>query len=47
MPEDQQEYTALNAELAKDWPVIAEKKDAPPDADDWNGVKDKLQYLER
>ncbi|HHM05902.1 MAG TPA: ferredoxin family protein [Gammaproteobacteria bacterium] len=47
VPEDQEEFTALNAELAKAWPVITEKKDAPPDADDWNGVKDKLQYLER
>ena len=47
VPEDQQQYTALNAELAKPWPVITQKKDAPPDAEQWNGVKDKLKYLER
>ncbi len=47
VPDDQQDYTALNAELAKDWPVITEKKDAPEDADEWNGVKGKLDYLER
>jgi ferredoxin len=47
LPEDKQEYTALNAELAKKWPIIAAKKDAPPDADDWKDVKDKLKYLER
>jgi ferredoxin len=47
LPDDQQQYTALNAELAKIWPVIAEKKEALPDALEWDGVPDKLQYLER
>ena len=47
VPADQQEYIALNAELAKDWPVITEMKDAPDDAEEWNGKKGKLQYLER
>ncbi len=47
VPEDQQQFVALNAELAQQWPVLAEQKDAPPDADEWNGVEGKLQYLER
>ncbi len=47
LPEGQDDFVALNAELAKDWPVIAEKKDAPPDAEEWEGKPDKLQYLER
>jgi len=47
LPEDQQEFLALNAELSREWPVLSEKKDAPPDADDWQDVKDKLPYLER
>ncbi len=47
VPEHQMEYVALNAELAKLWPVITEKKDAPDDADEWAQVKDKFQYLER
>jgi len=47
VPADQQEFIALNAELAKDWPVITEMKDAPDDAEEWNGQKGKLQYLER
>ena len=47
VPEDQLDYIVLNAELAKDWPVITEKKDAPDDADEWNGVKNKLDHLER
>ena len=47
LPDDQQQFTALNAELAKRWPVIAEQKEALPDALKWDGVPNKLQYLER
>ena len=47
MPPDQQEFIALNAELAKVWPRITEKIDALPDADEWAKVKGKCQYLER
>ncbi len=47
LTEDQQPFIALNAELAKNWPVLSEKKDALPDADEWNGKPDKLQYLEK
>jgi ferredoxin len=47
VPPDQQKYTALNAELSKLWKPIVERKDGPADADDWAGVKDKEQYLER
>jgi len=47
VPDDQRAYIALNAELAMEWKVIIESKDALSDADEWAGVKDKLQYLER
>jgi ferredoxin len=47
LTDDQRQYLDLNAELAREWPVITEKKDAPEDADDWQGVPDKLQQLER
>ena len=47
LPPGQEQFLQLNAELAREWPVIEDKKDAPPDADDWAGVEDKLQYLER
>lgn len=47
LPEDQQHFTALNAELSKLWGVITEKKDPPGDAEEWQGVKDKLHLLER
>ncbi|HEB98941.1 MAG TPA: ferredoxin family protein [Thiotrichales bacterium] len=47
LPADQENFLELNAELAKEWPVITQKKDPLPDADEWNGKEDKLQYLER
>ncbi len=47
VPEDQKHFTQLNAELAKQWPVITEMGEHPADAKQWDGVKDKLQYLER
>jgi ferredoxin len=46
LPPEQEEYIDINAELAKQWPVITEKKDPLPDADEWNGVEEKLRYLE-
>ena len=47
VPADQREFTALNAELAKSWPTITEKKEALPEAEEFKDVKDKLKYLER
>ena len=47
VPENQRQFIALNAELAKLWPVITEKKAAPDDADEWNGRAGKAGLLER
>jgi len=47
VPEGQERFVALNAELSKSWPVLNEAKPAPSDADDWKDVKDKFEYLER
>jgi len=47
IPDGQESFLKLNAELAKAWPVISEKKDAPEDAKQWEGVPDKLKLLER
>jgi len=47
VPDDQKQYLAINAELAKLWPAIIEKKDAPADADEWKDVKGKGDLLER
>ncbi len=47
IPEGQEQFLELNADLSRMWPVITEKTDSLPDADDWAGKPDKLQYLER
>lgn len=47
LPENQDHFIALNAELSKTWPVISEIKDALEDADDWNGKQDKIELLEK
>ncbi len=47
LPEAQNQFLALNAELSESWPVITEMKDAPADEAEWREVKEKFQYLER
>ena len=47
VPEDQQEFIALNAELAREWPSITRRKPYPDDADQYHGVKGKLKFLKR
>ena len=43
----EQPLLKLNAELAKDWPVINEMKDPPADHEEWKGKPGKLALLER
>lgn len=47
LPADQERYLAINEELAQVWPNISERKDAPDDADEWNGKTPKYDLLER
>lgn len=47
LPDDQAEFLDINADMAAKWPNITEKKDPPPDADQWDGVTGKKQYLEK
>ena len=47
IPEGQERFKALNAELAAQWPVITEKKPPPDDAKEWDGREGKLALLER
>lgn len=47
LPDDMKDYIDINAELAKQWPVINQVIAAPPDAGDWEDVPNKLQYLKR
>jgi ferredoxin len=47
LPESEQVFLELNAELADVWPNITEMKESPPDATEWENKPDKLQYLEK
>jgi ferredoxin len=47
VPPDQRKFTELNAELAKLWKPIVERKDAPGDADEWAKTREKAHLLER
>ncbi|ASQ46631.1 ferredoxin FdxA [Legionella clemsonensis] len=47
LTEDQKQFQAINAELANVWPNITAKKEAPEDAKSWEGVENKIQYLEK
>lgn len=46
LPEEQKQFIEINARLAKLWPVINIKNDPLPEAKKWDGVKDKLKFLE-
>ncbi|HEX7375373.1 MAG TPA: ferredoxin family protein, partial [Steroidobacteraceae bacterium] len=47
IPNGQEQFKALNAELSRKWPVITEMKDPPADAKDWDGREGKLSFLEK
>ena len=47
LPEGQEQFLQLNAELSMMWPVITEIKPSPVDAVKWESVRDKLHLLER
>jgi ferredoxin len=47
LPAGQEDFLQINAELAKKWPVIAEKGAPPADGKDWDGKPDKRKLLER
>ncbi len=46
LPEGQEKFIEINARLAKQWPVVNVKIDPLPEAEEWNGVKGKIKYLE-
>jgi len=47
MPEGQEAFIELNAELADQWDNITEKKGPLPGAEEWDGKPGKLELLER
>lgn len=42
---DAKEWIEFNKKWAEQWPNIVTQKDPLPDAKEWDGVKDKLQYF--
>ena len=47
IPTGQEHFLELNRQLARKWPVLAQKIPAPEDAAQWDGVPDKLALLQR
>ena len=47
VPEDQKEFVAINAELAKKWPSITDTKDAMSEAEAFKDAKGKRKDLQR
>lgn len=45
LPEHYEEFITLNAELSQQWPNITVKKAALADAEQWENVSNKRQYL--
>ena len=46
LPASQRDFLAINARLATQWPVINAAKAPPEDADAWQDVTDKRQWLD-
>lgn len=47
LPEDKIDFLKINAELAKQWPIITAIKSPPEDADEWAKVPNKLPHLKK
>jgi ferredoxin len=47
LPPEQEKFLQINEELSQIWPVITQRKEPPEDAEEWDGVPDKLKYLEK
>ena len=44
--DDDKKFLEINERLSKKWPVLAQAKDAPADAKEWENKKNKLKLLE-
>ena len=47
VPEDQREFIQINAQLAKNWPVITRKQEALPEAEEYSKISAKKHLLDR
>lgn len=46
VPEGQREFVRLNRDLSRLWKPIVERKDPPPDADEWAKKRAKRELIE-
>jgi ferredoxin len=42
---DTEKWVALNEKYSAIWPNITERKDPPPDAEEWSGKPSKMDYI--
>jgi len=47
LPEGQEQFIEINAELSQTWPIITDVQTPPADSEEWNGKPGKLEMLER
>ncbi|GMV93607.1 MAG: hypothetical protein AMXMBFR82_33850 [Candidatus Hydrogenedentota bacterium] len=47
VPEKWREYTLLNKQLARQWPVISTKKDPLPTANEYRNIENKRDQLDK
>lgn len=47
VPANMQDYIELNASLAKQWPIIIQKKPPLPDHEEWANITGKIDQVER
>jgi len=47
LPEGQESFIQINAELAQQWPEISEETAPMPDFEKWDGEPDKRKLLKR
>ncbi len=47
LPEGQEQFIAINADLAQKWENITEQKEPLPEAKKWDGVANKIEHLQR
>ena len=47
LPDDQQDFIEINAELAETFPNITEQKDQLTDHESWDGKPGKRELMER
>ena len=47
VPEDQREFIQINADLARNWPVITKRVTALPEAEEYSKITPKKHLLDR